>query len=60
MCITVDVVQDDIYEEQQLFYVNITSVSPPSATAVGAVSSINITIEDDSGGVSPHMYGIHC
>ena len=55
MCITIDVVQDDIYEEQQLFYMNITSVSPSSAAVVGAVSSINITIEDDSGEVSPHM-----
>ena len=50
VCITVDIFQDDIYEEEQLFSVSITSVSPSSTAVVGAVSSVNKTIEDDSGG----------
>ena len=44
-----DVIDDDIYEEDQEFNVSITAVSPPSAVVIGSVSSVTKTLRDNQG-----------
>lgn len=60
MCIGISIVDDDIYEEEQQFLVNITSVSPPSAVMMGTPSTTTVTIQDNQGGANiDKMFVIH-
>ena len=56
LCVGLSILEDDIYEEDQLFNVSIVSVSPPSAATVGTDKSV-ITIEDN-GGVPVMFYHV--
>ena len=49
LCFEIDVIEDDIYEEDQQFVVNVASVSPSSAAVVGTTSSVTKTIRDNQG-----------
>ena len=49
MCIGIGIVDDDVYEEDQQFIVNITSVSPVSAVIMGTPSITTVTIQDNQG-----------
>ena len=48
LCLGLGILEDDIYEENQLLNVSIVSVSPSSAATVGTDESV-ITIEDNGG-----------
>ena len=48
LCLGLGILEDDIYEEDQLLNVSIVSVSPSSAATVGTEKSV-ITIEDNGG-----------
>ena len=48
LCLGLSILEDDIYEEDQLLNVSIVSVSPSSAATVGTDKSV-ITIEDNGG-----------
>ena len=49
VCVMFDVIDDDIYEEDQEFNVSITAIFPPSAVVIGSVSSVTKTIRDNQG-----------
>ena len=48
-CIQINIIDDDIYEEQQQFGVSIVSVSLPSAALIGTPNPITKTIQDIEG-----------
>ena len=48
LCLGLGILEDDIYEENQLLNVSIVSVSPSSAATVGTDKSV-VTIEDNGG-----------
>ena len=48
LCLGLSILEDDIYEEDQLLNASIVSVSPSSAATVGTDKSA-ITIEDNGG-----------
>ena len=50
VCITVSILEDDVYEENQDFAVRITVNAQPSAAVVGTPDSITKTIQDNEGG----------
>ena len=56
LCLVLRILEDDIYEEDQLLNVSIVSVSPSSAATVGTDESV-ITIEDN-GGVPVTFYHV--
>ena len=49
LCFEISIIEDDIYEEDQQFIVNITSVSPSSAAGIGPISSVIKTIRENQG-----------
>ena len=49
VCIIIDIVEDDVYEENEDFTVSINSVSPSSAAIVGAPDNVTKTIQDNQG-----------
>jgi hypothetical protein len=51
VCITVSILEDDIYEENQDFAVRITVNAQPSAAVVGTPDSITKTIQDNEDAV---------
>ena len=48
-CITIDIVDDDIYEEDQHFMVEIKSATPTTSASVGSPNSASVTIQDNNG-----------
>ena len=48
-CITIDIVDDDTYEEDQHFMVEIKSVAPTTSATVGSLNSASVTIQDNNG-----------
>ena len=51
MCLQIDIIDDDIYEEDQQFSVSITAVSPSTVALIGTESSVTKTIQDNNGTV---------
>ena len=49
LCISINIVEDDVYEENEEFTVSINSVSPFSAAMVGAPDNVTKTIQDNQG-----------
>ena len=49
VCVTVDILDDDIYEKNQDFFVKITAIAPPSAAVAGIPDIITKTIQDNGG-----------
>ena len=50
VCITVSILEDDIYEENQDFAVRITVLAQLSAAVVGTPDIITKTVQDNEGG----------
>ena len=48
-CITIAIMGDDIYEEDQQFTVEFESVTPTTAASVGSPSSASVTIQNNNG-----------
>ena len=48
-CVTITIIDDDIYEEDQQFTVNIDSVDSTSAAMIGMLSSTDVVIQDNDG-----------
>ena len=48
-CAEIQIVDDDIYEEDEVFLVSISTVMPSSAAMIGTLSSIANTIQDNQG-----------
>ena len=48
-CIQINIVDDDIYEEDEVFLLNITNVMPSSAAVIGAMQQVTKTIQDNMG-----------
>ena len=47
-CVEIQIIDDDIYEEDEVFLVSISTVMPPSSVMIGT-QSINKTIWDNAG-----------
>ena len=47
-CVEIQIIDDDIYEEDEVFLVSISTVTPSSAVMIGT-QSINKTIWDNAG-----------
>ena len=47
-CVEIQIVDDDIYEEDEVFVVSISTVTPSSSVMIGT-QSINKTIWDNAG-----------
>ena len=47
VCITINIVEDDIYEGEEQFLVSISSVSPLSAAVIGTPSTVLKNIQDN-------------
>ena len=54
VCTTINITDDDIYEESQRFVVSLIAVSPPSLIAIGSGGN-TYTIRDNAGYLS-HYY----
>ena len=48
-CIEINIVDDDIYEEDEVFLLNITNVMPSSTAVIGAMQQVAKTIQDNMG-----------
>ena len=56
VCIAMNIRDDDIYEETQVFYIEIVAVSPLSAAVIATPSSAAKSIQDNQGGFSPGFH----
>ena len=54
MCISVSLVDDDIYEEDESFSASLTAATPDSATRITRAGSVTKTIQDNNG-LSPKI-----
>ena len=48
-CAEIQIVDDDIYEEDEVFLVTISTVTPSSAAIIEALSEVTNTIQDNQG-----------
>ena len=48
-CVEIQIEDDDIYEEDEVFLVTITTVAPSSAAVIGTLSEVTKTIQDNAG-----------
>ena len=48
-CAEIQIEDDDIYEEDEVFLVTISTVTPSSAAIIGALSEVTNTIQDNQG-----------
>ena len=48
-CVEIQIEDDDIYEEDEVFLVTITTVAPSSVAVIGTVSEVTKTIQDNTG-----------
>ena len=51
-CIEIQIVDDDIYEEDEDFLVTISTIVPSTAAVPGPVSQVTKTIQDNAGRIS--------
>ena len=48
-CVEIDIVEDDIYEEDEMFLIGINTIMPSSAAMAGATPQATKTIQDNMG-----------
>ena len=48
-CIQIDIMEDDIYEQDEIFIFRISSVTPSSAAVIGSPMQVTKTIQDNDG-----------
>ena len=48
-CVEIQIEDDDIYEEDEVFLVTIITVAPSSAAVIGTPSEVTKTIQDNAG-----------
>ena len=49
LCVQIDIEDDDIYEENEVFLVGINTITPSSAAMTGATPQATKTIQDNMG-----------
>ena len=49
VCLQIDIIDDDIYEEDQQFSVSIAAVTPNLVAVIGENNSVTMTIQDSNG-----------
>ena len=55
-CIEIQIVDDDIYEEDEDFLVTISTIVPSTAAVPGSVSNVTKTIQDNAGRISVEKF----
>ena len=55
-CIKIQIVDDDIYEEDEDFLVTISTIVPSTAAVPGPVSQVTKTIQDNAGRISVEKF----
>ena len=48
-CIQIAIIEDDIYEEDEVFFFQISSVTPSSAAVIVSPTQVTKTIQDNGG-----------
>ena len=55
-CIQIDIMEDDIYEQDEIFIFRISSVTPSSAAVIGSPMQVTKTIQDNAGRISVEKF----